>query len=145
MLQLTAMTTNYLPSTYQQLLTSGLARWIPALMRLLQHYEGIERALEPEEQPLDYLAEKLLNIINAPPTYREQHLVDVIASMPLFYYRAAGEKTLWIPENEAFQQFENRVGTVTIWQAWTPQLSKKEVTSWLYANLPESSHVRHTA
>jgi len=114
-------------------------------MRLLQHYEGIECALEPEEQPLDYLAEKLLTIIDAPSTYREQHLIDAIATMPLFYYRAAGNQTLWMPGNEAFQQFERRVGTVTIWQAWTPQLSKNEVTSWLYANLLESNHVRHTA
>ncbi len=114
-------------------------------MRLLQHYEGIERALEPEEQPLDYLAERLLNIINAPPTYREQHLINAIATMPLFYYRAAEKKTLWLPGKETFQQFENRVGTVVIWQAWTPQLSKNEVTSLLYANLLEPEHVRHTA
>jgi len=114
-------------------------------MRLLQHYEGIERALEPEEQPLDYLAEKLLTIIDAPLTYREQHLIDAIAAMPLFYYRAAGNQTLWIPGNETFQQFESRISSVAIWQAWTPQLSKNEVTSWLYANLPESSNVRHTA
>jgi len=114
-------------------------------MRLLQHYEGIERALEPEEQPLDYLAERLLNIIDAPPTYREQHFIDAIATMPLFYYRAAGNQMLWIPENETFQEFERRVGTVAIWQAWTPQLSNNEVTSWLYANLLESDHVRHTA
>jgi len=114
-------------------------------MRLLQHYEGIERALEPEEHSLDYLAEKLINIVDTPPTYREQHLIDAIAIMPLFYYRAAGNKTLWIPGNETFRQFENRVGTVAIWQARTPQLSKNEVTSWLYANLPESGHVRHTA
>ncbi len=114
-------------------------------MRLLQQYEGIECALEPEEQPLDYLAEKLLNIIDAPPTYREQHLIDAIAAMPLFYYRAAGNKTLWIPGNETFQQFERRVDAVSIWQAWTPQLSRNEVTSWLYANLLESDHVRHTA
>ena len=114
-------------------------------MRLLQHYEGIERALEPEEQPLDYLTKKLPNIINAASTHREQYLIDAVATMPLFYYRAAGNKTLWIPGNETFQRFENRVGTVAIWQAWTPQPSKNEVTSWLYANLPESSHVRHTA
>jgi hypothetical protein len=139
------MITSHLPPIYQQLLTCGLARWIPALMRLLQHYEGIERALEPEEQPLDYLAERLLNIIDAPPTYREQHFIDAIATMPLFYYRAAGNQMLWIPENETFQEFERRVGTVAIWQAWTPQLSNNEVTSWLYANLLESDHVRHTA
>ncbi len=114
-------------------------------MRLLQRYAGIERALEPEEQPLDYLSKKLLNIIDAPPTYREEHFIDAIATMPLFYYKAAGNKMLWIPGNEAFQQFERRVGTVVIWQAWTPQLSKKEVTSLLYANLLESDHVRHTA
>lgn len=114
-------------------------------MHLLQHYEGIERALEPEEQPLDYLAEKLLNVIDAPPTYREQLFIDAIATMPLFYYRAAGNQTLWLPENEIFQEFERRVGTVAIWQAWTPQLSKNEVTSWLYANLLEPDHVRHTA
>lgn len=139
------MITSHLPPIYQQLLASGLARWIPALMRLLQHYEGIERALEPEEQPLDYLAERLPNIINAPTTYREQHLIDAIATMPLFYYRTAGNKTLWIPGNETFQQFESRVGTVVIWQAWTPQLSTNEVTSLLYANLLEPEHVRHTA
>ncbi len=114
-------------------------------MRLLQHYEGIERALEPEEQPLDYLAERLPNIIDAPTTYREQHFIDAIATMPLFYYRTAENKTLWIPGNETFRQFERRVGTVVIWQVWTPQLSRNEVTSWLYVNLPESSHVRHTA
>ncbi len=114
-------------------------------MRLLQHYEGIERALEQEEQPLDYLADKLLNIVDAPLTYREQHFINATATMPLFYYRTAGNKTLWIPGNETFQQFENRVGTVVIWQAWTPQLSKNEVTSLLYANLLEPEHVRHTA
>lgn len=114
-------------------------------MRLLQHYEGIERALEPEEQPLDYLTERLRDIVDAPPNYHEQHFIDAIATMPLFYYRAAGNQTLWIPGNETFQQFESRVGMVSIWQAWTPQLSKNEVTIWLYANLPESSHVRHTA
>ena len=114
-------------------------------MHLLQPYKGFERALEPEEQPFDYLAEKILNFIDTPPTYREQHLIDAIATMLLFYYRAAGNKTRWIPGNETFQQFESRVDTVTIWQAWTPQLSKNEVTSWLYSNLPESSRVRHTA
>jgi len=139
------MTTNRLPLTYQQLLASGLARWIPALMRLLQHYEGIERALDPEEQPLDYLAKKLPSIIGAPSTYREQHLIDAIATMPLFYYRAAGNQMRWTPGNETFQQFESRVCTVTIWQAWTPQLSINEVSSCLYSNLPEPSRVRHTA
>jgi len=114
-------------------------------MRLLQHYEGIERALEPEEQPLDYLADKLVSIVDATPTYREQYFIDAITTMPLFYYRAAGNQTLWIPGNEAFQQFESRVDKVVIWQVWTPQLSKNEVTSWLYANLLESDHVRHTA
>lgn len=114
-------------------------------MRLLQHYEGIERALEPEEQPLDYIAEELLNISDTRSTYREQYFIDVIATMPLFYYHVAGNQTLWLPGNETFQEFESRVGTVAIWQAWTPQLSKNEVTRWLYANLPESRHVRHTA
>jgi len=114
-------------------------------MRLLQHYKGIERALEPEEQPLDYLAKELLNITDTRSTYREQHFIDAIATMPLFYYRVAGNQTLWTPESETFQQFENRIGTVAIWQAWTPQLSKNEVTSWLYANLLEQNHVRHTA
>ncbi len=42
---------------YQILLTSEVACWVFALMLLLKHYEeGIERASEPEQQPLSYLA-----------------------------------------------------------------------------------------
>lgn len=114
-------------------------------MCLLQRYDGIERALEPEERPLDYLAEKLLNIIDTPTNYREQHLIEAIVTTPLFYYRAAGNQTTWIPGNETFRQFESRIGNVVIWQAWTPQLSSYDVKNWLYNNLLESGNVRHTA
>ena len=145
MLQLTLMTTNHLPPAYQQLLATGLSRWIPALMCLLYHYEGIERALAPEERPLDYLAEKLVRLIDAPAIDREARFTETVAAMPLFYYRAGGKQTLWIPDNETFRQFEQRIGTVTIWQAWQPQLSESEVTQWLHTHLPESGNARHTA
>ena len=107
-------------------------------MRLLKHYDGIERAL-------DYLAEKLLNIIDTPTNYREQHFIEAIVTMPLFYYRAAGNQTTWIPDNETFRQFESRIGNVVIWQAWTPKLSSNDIKNWLYTNLLESGNVRHTA
>ena len=139
------MTTTQSTSIYQRLLSSGMARWIPALMFLLHHYEGIERAMEPEEQPLNYLAEKLKPINNTPMAEREQFFFDAVAAMPLLYYRAAGNGISWKPGNETFHQFECRVGTVSIWQEWTPHLSKNEVKNWLYANLPESSNARATA
>jgi len=143
------MTTNHLPLAYQQLLAAGLPRWIPALMRLLQQYEGIERALEPEERPLDYLAEKLTqvtaHVLDRPAVDRERQFIGAVANMPLFYYRAAGNGTSWHPNNETFRQFESRVDTVIIWQTWTPQLSEGEVKHWLYSHLPDCGNARHTA
>ena len=144
-LQLTLMTTNHLPPAYQQLLATGLSRWIPALMCLLHHYEGIERALAPEERPLDYLADALVHLIDTPAADQEDRLIDAVATMPLFYYRAGGKQTLWIPGNETFRQFERRIGRVTVWQAWQPQLSESEVKQWLHAHLPVPGDARHTA
>ncbi|MCG8074294.1 MAG: hypothetical protein N0C86_20170, partial [Candidatus Thiodiazotropha taylori] len=95
------MTTKQPTSVYQQLLNSGMARWIPALMFLLRHYEGIERAMEPEEQPLNYLAEKLKQINTTPMADREQFFFDVVATMPLFYYRAATKGKSWNPKSES--------------------------------------------
>ncbi len=140
-LQLALMTTNHLPPAYQQLLAAGLSRWIPALMYLLHHYEGIECALAPEERPLDYLAEKLIHLIDTPAADREVRFTETVATMPLFYYRAGGKQTLWVPSEETFRQFEQR----TIWQAWQPQLSESEEKQWLHAHLPESGDARYTA
>lgn len=144
-LQLAAMTTNRLPPAYQQLLAARMSRWIPPLMQLLQHYEGIERALEPEENPLNYLAEQLGQISDTQLAERERLFFDVVTTMPLFYYRVAGSSHSWNPGNETFQQFECRVGTLSIWQEWTPHPSRNEVKNWLYANLAESGHARVTA
>ena len=137
-------TTNFTPA-YQHLLTTGMARRVPALMILLPHYEGIERALEPEEMPLNYLAEQLEQIGDTPMADRERLFFNVVATMPLFYYRVAGNGKSWNPENETFRQFEHRTGTVSIWQEWTPHLSKCEVKNWLYANLPISGDAWATA
>ena len=87
-------TTNFTPA-YQHLLTTGMARWVPALMILLPHYEGIERALEPEEMPLNYLAEQLEQIGDTPMADRERLFFNVVATMPLFYYRVAGNGKSW--------------------------------------------------
>ena len=133
------MAINFITPAYQQLLTTGMARWVPSLMILLQHYEGIERALEPEEQPHNYLAHKLMSIGETPMTDRERLFFDIVATMPLFYYRAAGDGLSWTPLSETFREFECRVdGTVCIWQEWTPHLSKNDVINWLYENLAVS-------
>ncbi len=121
------MTTKLHNPIYQQLLTTGMAQWVPALMMILRNYEGIERALEPAEQPLHYLVEKLDPLHNSPMRDRERLFFDAVASMPLLYYRVAGDGKYWNPENETFHQFECRVDTISIWQAWTPLLSKTEV------------------
>ena len=140
------MTTNSITPAYQQLLTIGMAHWVPALMILLQHYEGIERALEPEEQPLNYLAHKLKQISKTPMTDRERLFFDIVSTMPLFYYRAAGDGIPWTPVSETFHEFECRVeGTVFIWQEWTPHLSKNDVINWLYENLVISGDAWITA
>ena len=140
-----AMAINFITPAYQYLLTTGMARWVPALMILLQHYEGIERALEPEEQPLNYLAHQLKQIDETPMADRERLFFDAVATMPLFYYRAASNGISWRPGDESFRQFECRVGTVVIWQEWTPHLSRNEVINWLHANLPVSGDARITA
>ena len=145
MIQNRLMNTTQSASVYQQLLSSEMARWIPALMILLHHYDGIDRAMEPDEQPLNYLAEKLKQMNTIPIADREQLFFDVVATMPLLYYRAAGSGISWKPGNETFHQFECRVSTVSIWQEWTPHLSRNEVKNWLYANLPVSSNARATA
>jgi len=139
------MTTKQHNPIYQQLLTNGMAQWVPALMMMLRNYEGIERALEPAEQPLNYLAEKLEPLHNSPVEDRERLFFDAVASMPILYCRVAGDGKYWNPENETFHQFECRVGTISIWQAWTPLLSRSEVKHWLYANLPVSRDAWSTA
>ena len=139
------MTTKQPNPIYQQLLTTGMAQWVPALMMMLRNYDGIERALEPAEQPLNYLAGKLEQLHNIPSGDRERLFFDAVASMPLLYYRVAGDGKYWNPENETFYQFECRVAAVSIWQAWTPLLSRSEVKHWLYANLPVSRDAWSTA
>ena len=139
------MKTQNLPQAYHCLLSAELARWIPPLMQFLHRYEGIERALEPEQLPLDYLGQRLICLTNQQLNNREQAFFNAVASLPLLYYRVSGKTACWHPGNETFQQFEKRMGTVSIWQAWTPQLPKHEIVKWMHANLAESHHVWHTA
>ena len=139
------MNTKTITPAYQQLLAMGMARWIPALMILLQRYEGIERALEPEEHPLHYIAARLEEIDGTHIAYRERMFLDAVTSMPLFYYRVVANREFWNPREEIFQQFECRVNAVMIWQDWTPMYSAQDVKHWLYTNLQVSHHARATA
>lgn len=145
MVQRTAMTTHCLPHAYHCLLTAGLSRWIAPLMQLLHQYEGIERALEPDQWPLNYLGNQLESISVIPANERERCFFEAVASLPLLYYRVSGKGAFWHPGNETFRAFEKRMGAVSIWQEWTPLIPKQEIVRWLYANLPESNHARHTA
>lgn|GEM_PF-6477318 len=114
-------------------------------MQLLHQFEGIERAFEPDQLPLDFLGDQLKRIINIPFSEREQYFFEVAASLPLLYYRVSGRGTCWHPSNETFRQFEHRVGTVSIWQEWTPLISKPDIVRWLYTNLPDARYARHSA
>jgi len=139
------MKTQCLPQAYHALLNAGLGRWILPLMQLLHRYEGIERVLEPEQLPLTHLDERLSHIRKLPYENREALLFDAVASLPLLFYRASSKTSNWHPGNETFLAFEKRVGTVFIWQAWTPQVTKQDIVKWMHANLAESHHVWHTA
>ena len=114
-------------------------------MQFLHQYEGIERALEPEQLPLNYLGEKLRCITASNINDKEQRFFNIVASLPLLYYRVSGKTACWHPEKETFLQFEQRIGAVSIWQAWTPQISKQDIVKWMHTNLAESHHVWHTA
>ncbi len=139
------MNTQCQPQAYHALLSAGRGRWIPPLMQLLHRYEGIERALEPEQLPLLYLDERLSRISQQPLKNREQVFFDVVTSLSLLYYRASSKISNWHPWNKTFLEFERRFGTVFIWQAWTPQVSKQDIVKWMLANLVESHHVWHSA
>lgn len=114
-------------------------------MQLLHQFEGIERALEPDQLPLDFLGNKLNSIIDIPVSERERYFFDSVASLPLLYYRTSGRGVCWHPGNETFRQFEDRVGAVSIWQEWTPLISKPDIVRWLYTNLPDARYARHSA
>ena len=128
--------TNLLAPAYYQLLTTGLSRWIPALMIVLHQYEGIERALEPEEHPTEYLSNTLGELQNIPVGNREEAFFDILSTMPLLYYRVAGDGQSWHPKLETLQQFEQRLSKITIWQTWTPSFTRDEIMHWPNANLP---------
>ena len=134
--------TTLLTPAYHQLLTTGLARWVPALMILLDHYDGIERALEPSEHPLKYLAGVFNQLRDTPMVDRERGFFDAVASMPLLYYRIAGDGRSWKPRTETLQQFEQHVSNVVIWQEWTPLFSRNEIINWLNVSLPVNSDVK---
>ena len=74
MVKRTAMTTSYLPVAYQCLINAGLSHWIPPLMQLLHRYDGIERAMEPGQIPLDYLGDKLTSIAGGDTQDKERML-----------------------------------------------------------------------
>ena len=139
------MDTQCLPPIYHILLNAGLGRWILPLMQLLYRYDGIERALEPEQLPLRYLEQQLIHIDRRPFNHREPRLFEALASMPMLYFRASSTSSNWHPVNESFLTFEKRVGKVVIWQSWTPQLTKHDIVKWMHTNQVESHHVWHSA
>lgn len=139
------MSTHGLPQAYHCLLNAELSHWILPLMQFLRRYEGIERALEPEQLPLNYLSESLKNIDTSNPKEKEPLFFNAVASLPLLYYRVSGQGTCWHPGNETLLQFEQRVGTISIWQDWAPQLSKQYIVKWMRTKLSETQHVRHPA
>jgi len=139
------MNAQCLPQAYHALLNAGLGRWILPLMQLLYRYEGIERALEPEQLPLTYLNDKFKRLSEQPFNSREVLFFDAVASLPLLFYRASSKRANWYPGNETFQTFEKRVGTAVIWQAWTPQINRQDIVKWMHGHLTESHHVWHSA
>ena len=114
-------------------------------MQLLHQFEGIERALEPDNLPLDFLGSKFKPILNIQSCERDRYFFESVSSLPLLYYRVSGRGICWHPGNETFHQFEHRVGAVSIWQEWTPLISKPDIVRWLYANLPDTRHARYSA
>lgn len=114
-------------------------------MQLLHRYDGIERAMEPGQIPLDYLGDKLTRIAGGNIQDKERMFFQITVAQPLFYYRMASDSDLWNPVQETFKQFENRVVVAHIWQGWTPLLSEREIKNWLYAYLEVSANVRVTA
>ncbi|MCG7988473.1 MAG: hypothetical protein ABW157_15295 [Candidatus Thiodiazotropha sp. LLP2] len=139
------MNAQCLPHVYRTLLDSGLGRWILPLMQLLYRYEGMERALEPEQLPLPYLEQALAQIDRKPFSHREQLFFDALASLPILFFRASSMSSNWHPGHEPFLTFEKRVGKAVIWQAWTPQLTKQDIVKWMHTTQIESHHVWHSA